>query len=64
MVLSVRCRSCESLIRFFPDENKGKRPITAKKTVQIQCSTCKASHAYSTEEMTSTQEPEKAMGAA
>jgi hypothetical protein len=60
---TVHCCSCKSVIRFFPDENKGNRPITAKKILHVQCRACGASHEYSTNEMKSTQEPEKAEGA-
>jgi RNase P subunit RPR2 len=54
---TVLCRACQSTVRFFPDENKGTRKITAKKEVQVVCLNCGELDTYNTSEMISTQEP-------
>jgi hypothetical protein len=54
---TVKCRACRKAVRFFVDETRGKRPIAAKKNLDIECFYCGAVSRYHTSEMTSTQEP-------
>ena len=54
---TVACRACATAVRFFLDETRGKKPIAAKKNLDIECPYCGAVLRYHTSEMTSTQEP-------
>src|ERR1700730_7081313 len=41
---AVRCKSCGRQILFFPDENRGRRPVIVSMPVAVSCPYCKKDH--------------------
>jgi hypothetical protein len=55
---AVRCKSCEVQILFFPDENRGKRPVIVSMPVAVSCPHCKKDHSYDQTQISTVQAPE------
>ena len=54
---AVHCKSCGVQILFFPDENRGRRPVVVSMPVAVPCPDCGNSHSYEQAQIDSVQAP-------